>query len=53
MPITVFARANHLDLEMKIVVGKADGWQTPILSSSLEAIVFRVRRQLDLAADDN
>ena len=34
-------RANHLDLEMKIVVGKADGWQTPILSSSLEAIVFR------------
>jgi len=34
-------RANHLDLEMKIVVGKADGWQTPTLSSSLEAIVFR------------
>ena len=34
-------RANHLDLEMKIVVGKADGWQTPILSSVLEAIVFR------------
>jgi murein L,D-transpeptidase YcbB/YkuD len=33
--------ANHLDLEMKIVVGKADGWQTPVLSSTLEAIVFR------------
>jgi murein L,D-transpeptidase YcbB/YkuD len=34
-------RERHLDLEMKIVVGKAPERKTPLLSSTLEAIVFR------------
>jgi murein L,D-transpeptidase YcbB/YkuD len=34
-------RANHLDLEMKIVVGKAPDRKTPVLSSELKAIIFR------------
>jgi murein L,D-transpeptidase YcbB/YkuD len=34
-------RANHLDLEMKIVVGQAPDHKTPILSSELESVIFR------------
>jgi len=34
-------RANHLDLEMKIVVGQAPEHKTPLLSSRLESVIFR------------
>jgi murein L,D-transpeptidase YcbB/YkuD len=34
-------RANHLDLEMKIVVGQAPEHKTPLLSSELESVIFR------------
>ena len=34
-------RANHLDLEMKIVVGQAPDRKTPLLSSQLETVIFR------------
>jgi murein L,D-transpeptidase YcbB/YkuD len=34
-------REGHLDLELKIVVGKALERETPLLSSQLDAIVFR------------
>jgi murein L,D-transpeptidase YcbB/YkuD len=34
-------RANHLELEMKIVVGQAPDHKTPLLSSELETIIFR------------
>jgi murein L,D-transpeptidase YcbB/YkuD len=34
-------RANHLDLEMKIVVGQAPEHKTPLLSSQLESVIFR------------
>lgn len=33
-------RQNHLDLEMKIVVGEAPERKTPILSSQLEMVIF-------------
>jgi murein L,D-transpeptidase YcbB/YkuD len=34
-------RANHQDLEMKIVVGQAPEHKTPLLSSELESVIFR------------
>jgi murein L,D-transpeptidase YcbB/YkuD len=34
-------RENHLDLEMKIVVGQAPEHKTPLLSSELETVIFR------------
>ena len=34
-------RDNHLELEMKIVVGQAPERKTPLLSSELAAIIFR------------
>jgi murein L,D-transpeptidase YcbB/YkuD len=34
-------RANHLDLEMKIVVGQAHEHKTPLLSSGLESVILR------------
>ena len=34
-------RANHVDLEMKIVVGQAPDRETPLLSSQLETVIFR------------
>ena len=34
-------RAGNLDLEMKIVIGKASETKTPLLSSKLEAVIIR------------
>jgi murein L,D-transpeptidase YcbB/YkuD len=34
-------RSNHLDLEMKIVVGQAPEHKTPLLVSELESVIFR------------
>jgi murein L,D-transpeptidase YcbB/YkuD len=34
-------RANQMELEMKIVVGKALDRQTPLLSASLDTVIFR------------
>jgi murein L,D-transpeptidase YcbB/YkuD len=34
-------RANHLDLEMKVVVGKAPERKTPLLQSRMASIIFR------------
>ena len=39
--LRAFSAANHLELEMKIVVGQAPEHKTPLLSSQLETVIFR------------
>lgn len=39
--LRAFSASNHLDLEMKIVIGQALGHRTPLLSSLLTSVVFR------------
>lgn len=39
--LRAFSAANHLDLEMKVVVGQAPERKTPLLSSRLETVIFR------------
>ena len=38
--LRAFGAANHLELEMKIVVGQAPEHKTPLLSSQLETVIF-------------
>ena len=42
-------RANHKDLEMKIIVGQAPDRKTPLISSELETVIFRPHWDVPLA----
>ena len=39
--LRAFSAGGHADLEMKIIVGQANDRQTPLLSSQLDAVIFR------------
>ena len=39
--LRAFNADNHLDLEMKIVIGQAPEHKTPLLTSELERVIFR------------
>ena len=42
-------RANHMELDMKIIVGQAPDRKTPLMSSELETVIFRPHWDVPLA----
>jgi len=51
--LRAFGRERHLELEMKIVIGRARKLQTPLVSSEIDTVIFRPYWNVPLSIQRN